>query len=111
MKSSLAELLAQIPGAPSDKWPQGERYAEAFRHGSMSVGYYAPVGQDPQGPHQQDELYIIHHGTGVISINGTRHRFSPGDVFFVAAKVEHRFDEFSTGFAAWVVFWGPPGGE
>jgi len=111
MKSSLDELLAQIPGAPSDEWPQGERYAVAFEHGTMSVGYYAPIGRDPQGPHERDELYIIQNGTGVISIDGVRHRFSPGDVHFVASGVEHRFEEFSAGFGAWVVFWGPPGGE
>ena len=38
-------------------------------------------------------------------------RFAPGDAFFVAAGVEHRFENFSTGFSVWVVFWGPSGGE
>ena len=47
MKASLAEILARIPGAPSKKWPQGERYAEALAHGSMAVGLYAPVGAGP----------------------------------------------------------------
>jgi hypothetical protein len=32
-------------------------------------------------------------------------------VLFVAAGVPHRFEEFSRDFAAWVVFWGPKGGE
>jgi hypothetical protein len=32
-------------------------------------------------------------------------------VFFVAAHVEHRFEQFSPDFVTWVVFWGPKGGE
>ena len=32
-------------------------------------------------------------------------------VLFVPAGVEHRFDDFSDDFAAWVVFFGPKGGE
>ena len=30
---------------------------------------------------------------------------------FVPARVDHRFEEFTPDFAAWVVFWGPRGGE
>ena len=45
-------------------------------------------------------------------VNGTdRHRFRPGDLLFVPAGVEHRFEDFSADFATWVFFYGPPGGE
>jgi len=37
--------------------------------------------------------------------------FLAGDVLFVAAGVEHRFSNFSEGFATWVFFYGPTGGE
>jgi len=111
MKASLDELLARIPGAPSAQAPDGERYALAFSHGSMSVGFYAPRGADLQGPHRRDEIYIIHAGVGQIRIAGEIHACAMGDVFFVAAGVEHRFEEFSADFATWVVFWGPAGGE
>jgi mannose-6-phosphate isomerase-like protein (cupin superfamily) len=111
MKSTLPELLSRIPGPPSEQWPEGERYALAFSHGSMSVGYYAPIAADPQGPHKRDEIYIVHAGAGEIVVAGQRSHFAAGDVFFVAAGVEHRFENFSRDFATWVVFWGPPGGE
>lgn len=111
MKTSLFELLSHIPGLPSRQWPEGERYALALSHGSMSVGFYAPVGHDPQGPHQRDEIYIIHAGTGELVIAGEHRAFAPGDVFFVGAGTEHRFENFSSGFSTWVVFWGPKGGE
>ena len=108
MKASLSELLSRIPGAPSEQWPQGERYALAFAHGAMSLGFYSPVGADPQGPHKRDEVYIIHSGTGELVIAGTRSSFSQGDAFFVPSGAEHRFENFTPDFSAWVVFWGPP---
>jgi hypothetical protein len=73
VKTSLSELLSHIPGAPSEQWPTGERYALAFSHGTMSVGFYAPVGSDPQKPHKRDEIYIIHTGTGKLVIDKTPH--------------------------------------
>ena len=111
MNTTLAELLARIPGEPSAQWPQGERYAEGMTHGTMRFGLYAPVGADPQQPHTQDELYIIESGTGTLVIDGIPHPFAPGHVFFVAAGITHRFLDFSEDFRTWVVFWGPPGGE
>jgi len=111
MKASLAEILSRIPGAPSQEWPQGERYAEALAHGSMTLGLYAPLGHDPQTPHTQDELYIIRSGRAEFSLAGETHRCAVGDVLFVAAGVEHHFLNLSDEFSAWVVFWGPKGGE
>ncbi len=32
-------------------------------------------------------------------------------MLFVAAGAEHRFEDFTQDFAAWVVFYGPEGGE
>jgi mannose-6-phosphate isomerase-like protein (cupin superfamily) len=40
-----------------------------------------------------------------------RHCFGPGDLLFVRAGVEHRFEEFSDDLAVWVSFYGPDGGE
>jgi mannose-6-phosphate isomerase-like protein (cupin superfamily) len=111
MKVSAKEILARIPGAPSKEWPAGERYATALAHGSMSVGLYAPIGSDPQTPHSQDEVYIVRTGDAEFVISADRQPCAPGDVLFVAAGVEHRFESLSTNFSAWVVFWGPNGGE
>lgn len=89
----------------------GERFVRGMAHGSMSVEIFAPVAVDPQTPHDQDELYFIHTGNGMLVIAGKRYTFAPGDCFFVAAGVEHSFVEFSPGLGAWAVFWGPKGGE
>jgi len=86
-------------------------YGVLLEHGTLELGYYCPVGSDEQTPHGQDELYVIHMGHGVFIRGDERIAFAPGDVLFVPAGIEHRFTEFSEDFAAWVVFWGPQGGE
>ena len=65
VKSTPSDLLLLIPGPPTEKWPQGEPFAVAFRHGTMTVELFAPKGQDTQAPHAQDELYFIHSGSGI----------------------------------------------
>src|SRR5437868_15069012 len=42
---TVAEAASKIPG------PKGERYAEVFKHGTLSVELYTPQGQDWQTPH------------------------------------------------------------
>ena len=43
--------------------------------------------------------------------NGEREACEAGDLVFVAAGVEHQFEDLSDGFAVWRVFYGPEGGE
>ncbi len=111
MKMTAAELKERLPGKVSEKWPLGERFVQAFTHGSMKVEFYAPVGTDPQEPHEQDELYFVQSGSGVLVIAGEAHTLDAGACFFVAAGVQHRFERISADFSTWVVFWGPLGGE
>jgi mannose-6-phosphate isomerase-like protein (cupin superfamily) len=85
--------------------------AELLSHGTMKVEYYAPIGRDTQTPHTQDELYIIARGTGWFVNGERRHPFGTGDLLFVPAGNEHRFEEFSDDFGTWVIFYGPEGGE
>lgn len=111
MKISLSTLLSQIPGAPIELWPNGERYAEGLKHGTMSLGFYAPEDSDPQQPHAQDEIYIVQTGTSNFILNEQSMSLAAGDAVFVPAGAVHRFLDFSTDFGTWVIFWGPDGGE
>lgn len=77
----------------------------------MSVEIYRPVETDRQSPHLQDELYVIISGTGDFINDGMRSAFGPGDMLFVPAGIEHRFENFSDDFATWVIFYGPEVGE
>src|SRR4051794_28763777 len=102
---TVADALARLPG------PAGEWYVELFRHGTLSVELYAPRGNDPQTPHTRDEVYVVVTGRGEFVNDGARQRFGPGDLLFVPAQVEHRFENFTDDLAVWVVFYGPEGGE
>lgn len=104
-KVTLAAALDRLPG------PQGERSVSLFEHGSLVVKLYAPRGNDPQTPHSRDEIYVVAQGSGEFICGQTRENFAPNDVLFVAATVEHRFENFSEDFAVWVFFYGPEGGE
>ena len=111
MKAHARDLLALLPGKIDAQWPDGERFVRALAHASMSVELYAPIGTDPQSPHSQDELYFVISGSGEFVNGDERMNFSQGSAFFVPAGQAHRFENFSTDFATWVVFWGPHGGE
>ena len=105
MKRTVEEGLARLPG------PAGERFTELFRHGSLLVELYAPRGRDPQGPHTRDEVYVVVRGTGTFVSGAERDAFAPGDLLFVPAGVEHRFESFTDDLVVWVLFYGPEGGE
>jgi mannose-6-phosphate isomerase-like protein (cupin superfamily) len=102
---SFQEALLRIPG------PEGQRFAELFKHGSLSVGIYAPRETDPQKPHTQDEGYIVLQGTGEFVCGDQRVKFASGDFLFAPAGAVHRFENFSGDFLVWVIFYGPEGGE
>ncbi len=104
-RATVAEAMVLLPGSG------GERFAEVLGHGSMEVGIYAPRGSDPQQPHTRNELYVVVSGSGKFVNGPERHPFGPGDVLFVPAGVEHRFEDFTDDLAVWVVFYGPEGGE
>ena len=86
-------------------------YGILHEHGTMELGFYKPDGTDPQQPHDQDEIYVIQSGSGWFVCGEERRPFEAGEALFVPAGVVHRFEDFSDDFGAWVVFYGPQGGE
>ena len=86
-------------------------YAQLFRHGTMELEIYRPEGEDLQQPHEQDEIYFIASGSSRFEHEGMIEEVEAGDVVFVAANERHRFVDFSSDFATWVVLYGPAGGE
>ena len=110
------DWLARLADAKSAPIPEGARSALLMENGTMKLRYYAPEGVDLQTPHDQDEIYIVASGNGVLASGPgedslERRRFGPGDALFVPAGAVHRFEDFSADFATWVVFYGPAGGE
>ena len=100
------EKALQLVADSSDK-----AYGVLLSHGTLEIGYYRPDAVDPQQPHTQDEVYIVQSGSGYFVLDSDRQPFEQGEALFVPAGVEHRFEDFSDDFAAWVVFYGPQGGE
>ncbi len=82
-----------------------------MQHGSMQLEYFAPDRIDTQTPHRQDEIYVIASGSSDFYRNGETVQCKTGDVLFVPAGMEHRFVNFSSDFATWVIFYGADGGE
>jgi mannose-6-phosphate isomerase-like protein (cupin superfamily) len=101
----LAEARARIPG------PAGEHSVSLLQRGTLNVKLSLPVAPNQQTPHAQDEVYVIIRGRGILVHDDKRDAFESGDLLFVAAGTEHRFEDFSEDLAVWVVFYGPSGGE
>ena len=101
----LTDGLAALPG------PAGERSATVFQHGTLETKIYVPQGIDEQTPHDRDEVYIVVSGEGRFTLAGRTEAFGPGAFLFAPAGVKHRFAEFTDDFVAWVLFYGPEGGE
>ena len=89
----------------------GREFISLCEHVSLQIEIYRPVMTDRQRPHSRDELYIVISESGYFVNRKERHPFQAGEVLFVPAGVEHRFEAFSSNFATWVVFYGPEGGE
>ena len=111
MKVSIDQALARLPAGRTAAYPRGAPFLRMMAAGTMSVEVFAPKEADLQQPHAQDELYFIHSGTAQIIINEQRFDAASGDAFFVAAGVVHKFENFSSDFVTWVVFYGPQEGE
>ena len=103
--ATIDQALSHLPA------PGGKRFATVFEHGSLLVEIYAPRGTDPQQPHTRDEVYFVATGSGEFVCGDTRQPFGPTDLLFVAAGVEHRFENFTEDLTVWVIFYGPEGGE
>jgi|SRR6476659_3139167 mannose-6-phosphate isomerase-like protein (cupin superfamily) len=101
----LTEAHAAIPGPP------GAHALSLLQRGTLHVKLSLPINPNQQTPHTQDEIYVIVRGSGILYHNGKRDAFGPGDLMFVAAGTEHRFEDFTDDLAVWVVFYGPDGGE
>ena len=101
----LVEAQKQIPT------PTGERAVLVLKRGTLDVKLSIPVPPNVQTPHEQDELYLVIRGRGVLVHNGKRDPFTAGDILFVAAGVEHHYEDFSGDLALWRIFYGERGGE
>lgn len=102
---SFAQGQVRIPG------PAGEHAISVLQRGTLDVALSLPTTPNQQTPHEQDEIYVVIRGRGILVHDGERDPFESGDLLFVAAGTEHRFEDFGKDLAVWRVFYGSRGGE
>jgi mannose-6-phosphate isomerase-like protein (cupin superfamily) len=83
----------EIAEVEAERVAAGRLYQEFLRVPSISAGLYVleAGADDPQGPHQQDEIYYVIAGRAQIRVGGEDRAVQAGSVVFVARHVEHRF--------------------
>ena len=59
----------------------------------LELGVYVLVAPEPdrQQPHEDDEVYVVLEGTGVLEIEGETVELKEGQAAFVPAGADHRF--------------------
>jgi mannose-6-phosphate isomerase-like protein (cupin superfamily) len=84
----------------------GAPYLEFLRRESMSCGLYVleAGAEDPQEPHQEDEVYVVLEGRAAIMVAGEDRPVGPGSVVFVARTVPHRFHDIGARLSVLVFF-------
>ena len=72
-----------------------------LRAGLYELGAGADDGQQP---HDKDELYYVLAGGATLFADGARQEVREGDVVFIAAHVEHRFEDITDDLSLLVFF-------
>jgi mannose-6-phosphate isomerase-like protein (cupin superfamily) len=71
----------------------------------LEVGVYVLVAPEPdrQQPHEDDELYVVLEGRGVLEVEGETTSVQEGSAVFVEAGADHRFTGYE-GLSVLVIF-------
>lgn len=104
MKFTIEEFLEKLPLPKNEKWKDGVFDLEPFKKENVTLVFFAPRGTDYQTFHDEDEFYFIARGAGELIIENEIFKFETGDAFFVPAKKEHHFENFTEDFATWAIF-------
>jgi mannose-6-phosphate isomerase-like protein (cupin superfamily) len=84
----------------------GEHSVSLLQRGTLDVRLALSPPERPSQltQHEQDEVYVVIRGRGVLLHDGQRDSFQAGDLLFVAAGTEHRFEDFTDNLVVWIVF-------
>ncbi len=83
-------------------------YEIVHRSPGLEVGVYVLVAPEPdhQQPHEDDELYVVLEGRGVLTVEGEETALTEGQAAFVPAGADHRFTGYE-GLRVLVIFTRP----
>lgn len=81
-------------------------YLEFLRVPSLSTGIYRlPVGAtDMQGPHDEDEVYLVIEGKARLRVGTEEYEVKRGSVLYVRATSDHSFFEIEEDMTLLVFF-------
>jgi mannose-6-phosphate isomerase-like protein (cupin superfamily) len=71
-------------------------YEVVFDSPTLEVGVYVLIAPEPdtQEPHEEDEIYVVLDGEGVLTVAGQETRLTRWDAAFVGAGTDHRFSAY-----------------
>jgi mannose-6-phosphate isomerase-like protein (cupin superfamily) len=86
----------------------GGGYEVVHESPGLELGVYVLVAPEPdrQQPHEDDEVYLVLEGTGVLEVEGESVPVEEGTTVFVEAGADHRFTAYEH-LAVFVVFARP----
>jgi mannose-6-phosphate isomerase-like protein (cupin superfamily) len=86
----------------------GGGYEVIHESPGLEIGVYVLVWPeaDRQQPHEDDEVYVVLEGSGVLQVEDNRIELDEGHFAFVPAHVEHRFVAYEQ-LAVLVIFTRP----
>lgn len=81
-------------------------YLEFLKLPGLSCGIYhlSAGSEDPQQPHDEDEIYYVLEGKGSFTSGDTTQSLTPGSIIFVAKEVQHSFENIEEDLALLVFF-------
>jgi mannose-6-phosphate isomerase-like protein (cupin superfamily) len=83
--------------AVQDKLAQaGGGYEIVHESPGLELGVYVLVAPEPdrQQAHEDDEVYVVLEGTGVLEVEGEQVSVREGSAVFVEAGADHRFSAY-----------------
>jgi len=80
-------------------------YEIVHESAGLEIGVYVLVAPEPdhQQPHEDDEVYVVLSGSGVLTIEGEDFPVAEGQAIFVPARAEHQFTGYE-GLSVLVIF-------
>jgi mannose-6-phosphate isomerase-like protein (cupin superfamily) len=83
-------------------------YEIVHRSPGLEIGVYVLVAPEPdrQSPHEDDEIYVVLEGRGVLTVENEQIPVEQGKAVFVPAGAEHRFTGYE-GLSLIVIFTRP----
>jgi mannose-6-phosphate isomerase-like protein (cupin superfamily) len=103
LREKISVVPARAPSAALDLHRAKERllergggYEVVHESRGLELGVYALVAPEPdrQQPHEDDEVYVVLEGSGMLEVEGARVPMRQGQAVFVPAGADHRFDAY-----------------